>query len=220
MINSQSESSNPFNLHPLASPRYFPCNFPRKFSHQTCPNGTNKHPWNALLNSSAVIDQGCKFDKSCSRYIMKNDHDSWIYKIGSCMCSITRFVRYFSFIHAEHKVARVEVLKDDQWRPHPWIRNTRAWRQLLRAIWVVAPEIQASPIYEKGRQRELLYWRAPTPNRQILFCFSTNRLFTIVRERESIFVDGDGFIHFSFFNFLSIGWIRKEKGELFLWCIL
>lgn len=40
---------------------------------------------------------------------MKN-HDSCI-KLA-CMCSTTRFVRYFS----EHKVARVKVLNDDQWR--------------------------------------------------------------------------------------------------------
>lgn len=136
------------------------------------------------------------------------------------MRSTTRFVRYFSFIRAEHKVARVEVLKGDQWRsllPPPRPTDSKHSNVAPTAESNLSSSTGNTSIADirKGTTKGTpLLKSAYSKNLQILFCFSTNRLFTIVREKE-YFCGRDGFVHFSFLIFWLLDGIRKEGEEFF-----
>lgn len=158
----------------------FPCNFPRKFS-PIVQTEQAKHPWNAL-NSSTIISRMQIWKILFAIY---NEKPRFVHKIGVHV--FDHSFRSLFFVYAEHKVARVKVLNGDQWRLPMDSKHSSVAPTTESNLSSSTEEIQPSPIYEKGRQRELLYWRAPTPNRQILFCFSANRLFCDqrkMRERE------------------------------------
>lgn len=214
MINSQSESSNPFNLHPLTWSTKcvtFHATF-HENSHQLSKTEQAKHPWNAL-NPSTIISRMQIWKILFAIY---NEKPRFVHKIGVHV--FDHSFRSLFFVYAEHKLARVKVLNGDQWRLPMDSKHSSVTPTTESNLSSSTEEIQPSPIYEKGRQRELLYWRAPTPNRQILFCFSANRLFCDqrkMREREGGGIVDEMDFFFFFFNFLSIGWLERKNENFF-----
>lgn len=100
----------------------------------------------------------------------------------------------------------------------PWIRNTRAWRQLLRAISVVPRRKYNHRRYTKRDDKgsssteERLLQTA-----RFYFAFQRIVFFAIrERERERGRRDSgrDGFLFF-LFNFLSIGWLERKNENFF-----
>lgn len=100
----------------------------------------------------------------------------------------------------------------------PWIRNTRAWRQLLRAISVVPWRKYNHRRYTKRDDKG----SSSTEERLLQtarFYFAFQRIvFFAIRERWER--EGGGIVDemdffFFFFNFLSIGWLERKNENFF-----
>lgn len=100
----------------------------------------------------------------------------------------------------------------------PWIRNTRAWRQLLRAISVVPRRKYNHSRYTKRDDKG----SSSTEERLLQtarFYFAFQRIvFFTIRERWER--EGGGIVDemdffFFFFNFLSIGWLERKNENFF-----
>lgn len=121
-------------------------------------------------------------------------------------------------LYAEHKVARVKVLKDDQWRPpmdskHSSVAPTT--ESNLSSSTVFTGNTTIADIRKGTTKGAPLLKSAYSKPPDFILLFRES--FFYERERESIFVDEmDSF--FFFFNFLSIGWLKRKNENFF--CIL